>query len=182
MQLEPNVAEVQVRPVGLLATVFATGAAVMVVEILGTRIIGPVFGVSLFVWTALLVVTLASLALGYYAGGVLVDRRPSRSILGYVVVVAGLCLSLVPLLRTTVLSTALEVGPRLGSMVAATLLFAPSLFALGMVGPASIRLITHDLKATGHRAGAVCAVSTAGSVLGSLLTAFVLIPSFETES
>lgn len=40
--------------------------------------IGRVFGVSFFVWSALLAVTLASLAAGYYLGGVLVDRRPER--------------------------------------------------------------------------------------------------------
>src|SRR5438270_59149 len=68
----------------LLATVFVTGAAVIVVEILGTRIIGPVFGVSLFVWCALLAVTLGSLATGYYAGGVLVDRRPTPSLLNLI--------------------------------------------------------------------------------------------------
>ena len=49
----------------------------MIVEILGTRVISPVFGVSLFVWSALLAVTLAALAIGYFCGGVLVDRRPS---------------------------------------------------------------------------------------------------------
>jgi hypothetical protein len=72
----------------LFATVFGTGAAVMVVEILGTRVIGPVFGVSLFVWAALLAVTLGSLAIGYYAGGVLVDRSPKARLLGSVVAVS----------------------------------------------------------------------------------------------
>ena len=61
----------------LFLTVFATGAAVMVIEILGTRIIGPVFGIGLFVWSALLTVTLGALAVGYYAGGILADRVPS---------------------------------------------------------------------------------------------------------
>ena len=51
--------------VELSSTVFVTGAAVMLIEILGTRVIGPVFGVSLFVWSALLAVTLTSLAIGY---------------------------------------------------------------------------------------------------------------------
>jgi hypothetical protein len=58
----------------LFVTVFVTGAAVMVIEIMGTRIIGPVFGIGLFVWSALLTVTLGALAVGYYAGGVLADR------------------------------------------------------------------------------------------------------------
>ena len=43
---------------------FVTGAVVMLIEILGTRIVGPVFGVNLFVWAALLTVTLGALAIG----------------------------------------------------------------------------------------------------------------------
>src|SRR5690606_36658260 len=58
----------------LLMTVLFSGAVVMLIEILGTRIVGPVFGVSLFVWAALLSVTLCALAIGYAVGGVLIDR------------------------------------------------------------------------------------------------------------
>jgi hypothetical protein len=68
----------------------------MVVEILGTRIIGPVFGVSLFVWTALLTVTLASLAAGYYIGGVLADRSPTALLLGAATVAAGMAIGITP--------------------------------------------------------------------------------------
>lgn len=59
-----------------LLTVSTSGAVVMLVEIMGTRIIGPVYGVSLFVWAALLSVTLCALAVGYYWGGVLIFARP----------------------------------------------------------------------------------------------------------
>jgi spermidine synthase len=166
----------------LYATVFATGAAVMVVEILGTRIIGPVFGVSLFIWTALLIVTLMSLAIGYYLGGTLVDRRPTKRLLGKVVLAAGVLLGLVPLMRAPVLSAAVALGPRFGSLASAVLLFAPTLAALGMVGPVAIRLATDTLLSTGRRVGAVYAISTAGSVVGTFLTSFVLIPAFETAN
>ena len=165
----------------LLATVFVTGAAVIVVEILGTRIIGPVFGVSLFVWSALLAVTLGSLAVGYYAGGVLVDRRPTPSLLNLIVLAAGVLLGLVPALSHTVLELTESLGPRGGPLVSASLLFAPSLLVLGMVGPVVVRLATTDLRATGHGVGAVYAVSTAGSLVGTLVTAFIAIPAFETD-
>ena len=59
----------------LVLTAIVCGAAIMVIEVLGSRIIGPLFGVSLFVWTALITVTLISLAAGYWIGGVLSDRR-----------------------------------------------------------------------------------------------------------
>src|SRR5258708_5873527 len=104
----------------LFATVFGTGASVMVVEILGTRVIGPVFGVSLFVWAALLAVTLGSLAIGYYAGGVLADRSPNARSLGAVVTVSGCLLGLVPALSHAVLGACQSLGPRWGPLVSAT--------------------------------------------------------------
>jgi MFS family permease len=163
------------------ATIFATGAAVMVVEILGTRIIGPAFGVSLFVWAALLAVTLGALAIGYYLGGVLADRRPNRILLGVVVIVAGALLGLTPVIRHGILLAAQGLGPRGGPLLSASLLFGPCLLMLGTVGPIAVRLATDDLSATGHRVGSVYAISTAGSLTGTILTAFFLIPSFDTS-
>jgi predicted membrane-bound spermidine synthase len=165
----------------LLATVFVTGAAVITIEILGTRIIGPVFGVSLFIWSALLAVTLSSLAIGYYGGGVLADRRPIAQVLHIVVAASGVFLGLVPALSHGVLGACESLGPRAGPLVSAFVLFSPSLIVLGMVGPIVVRLATTDIRATGRGVGAVYAVSTAGSLAGTLLTAFVIIPAFETN-
>src|SRR3954452_19151044 len=104
---QPNSAQRRSAETAVLrAIAFGSGAAVMTIEILGTRVIGPVFGVSLFVWSGLLSVTLASLAAGYYFGGVLVDRTPKPQLLGSVVLAAGVLLSLAPLLRRPVLGAA----------------------------------------------------------------------------
>jgi MFS family permease len=165
----------------LYGTVFMTGAAVMVVEILGTRIIGPIFGVSLFVWAALLAVTLASLAGGYYCGGALADRMPTRRLFSLVVTAAGALLGIAPLINHPVLRLAEHLGPRGGPLLGAALLFGPGLVVLGMVGPIAVRLATSDVRSTGHRVGGVYAISTAGSLVATLVTAFLLIPSFETN-
>ena len=53
----------------LYCTVFLTGASVMVIELLGTRLIAPFYGASLYVWASLISVTMIALAIGYYAGG-----------------------------------------------------------------------------------------------------------------
>lgn len=166
----------------LHATVCATGAAVMVVEILGTRIIGPVFGVSLFVWTALLSVTLCSLAFGYAIGGALVDRTPTPRLMGLVIVASGILLGLSAPASRPVLALAATLGPRVGPLVGAALLFTPSLATLGMIAPIAVRLATRDVRATGHRVGSIYAISTAGSVLGTLLVSFHLISTFETNA
>lgn len=178
---EPPERAGRIKGLELLATVFGTGAAVMLIEILGTRVIGPVFGVSLFVWAALLSVTLGSLAIGYYVGGILVDRSPTVRLLGMVVTVSGCLLGLVPALSHAILGASQSLGPRWGPLVSATLLFAPCLTVLGMVSPVAVRLAIDDLRAAGHRVGGVYAVSTAGSLLGTLATAFGLVPSFDTR-
>ena len=51
------------------ATAFTTGAVVMGLEIVGSRLLAPVFGSSLFVWGALIGVVLAAMSTGYAAGG-----------------------------------------------------------------------------------------------------------------
>jgi spermidine synthase len=165
----------------LMTTVLCSGAVVMLVEIIGTRIIGPVFGVSLFVWAALLSVTLCALAIGYYVGGVLIDRTPHVSRLGAVLLVGGVALGVVPLLAPTVLRVTAGFGPRGGPLLAALVLFAPALSALGMTGPIAVRLATTNVARAGRRVGSVYAVSTAGSLLGTLVTSFWLIPAFDTD-
>ena len=47
---------------GLYVIVAVAGAAVLAIEILGTRVLGPFYGVSLFLWSALISVTLLALS------------------------------------------------------------------------------------------------------------------------
>jgi spermidine synthase len=171
----------QIHPLELAIVVFVTGASVMVIEILGTRIIGPVFGVGLFVWSALLAVTLASLAAGYYLGGRLVDRAPNSRLLHLVAIVAGLLLAAVPAIRHGVLSLGQTFGTRSGPLFSALLLFAPALLALGTVGPISARLATRDMDSIGRRVGGMYAISTTGSLVGTFLVGFVLIPTYDVN-
>jgi spermidine synthase len=165
----------------LALLVFVSGAAVMAIEIVGTRVIAPIFGVNLFVWSALLAVTLAALAIGYYVGGRLVDRRPSPLLLGVVVVAAAALLAVETLSRRAVLGFSEGFGPRAGALIAAALLFAPALTALGMTGPIAVRLATTGVETTGRRVGFVYATSTAGSLLGTLAVGFWLVPAFDTD-
>jgi len=166
----------------LFVTVFVLGAATMVIEIMGTRVIGPVFGVGLFVWSALLSVTLGALAAGYFCGGILADRVDNPRLLGSLALSTGVLLALVPLLSHAVLSATECLGPRYGALSSALLLFAPSLTALGMTGPVAVRRATQDLRLAGRSVGSIYAVSTVGSVVGTLGLAYVVIPAFETQS
>lgn len=154
----------------------------MVVEVVGTRVLAPVFGTGLYVWGALLSGTLCSLAVGYYCGGAFADRRPLPRSLGQILLGSGLALGLAVWIAPAVLTWGMTLGPRLGTLLCALLLFTPTLTGLGMVGPTAIRLISTDIQQTGHRVGLIYAISTAGSLIGTLVVVFVIVPLVETRS
>jgi spermidine synthase len=159
----------------LLATAGLCGAMVMVVEVLGSRVIGPFFGVSLFVWTSLITVTLLALAVGYAIGGRMADRNCSPTRLYAVVMAAGLCILAVPFIQLTVLKSATSLGLRLGSLVSAAILFGPALLLLGCVSPLLVRLLAREMHNLGRTVGGLYALSTAGSFAGTIITGFFLI-------
>jgi spermidine synthase len=159
-----------------LPVVFTTGAAVLIIEVLGTRVVAPVFGMTVYVWSALITVTLASLAVGYAAGGTLADRRtPAASLTGCLAAAAAWTF-LIPAIRRPILLATAELGIHFGVLLAAAALFAPPLAALGAVGPLVIRLRTKALNHLGREIGGITALSTVGSVMGALAAGFILIP------
>lgn len=164
------------------AAVLAEGACVMLIQILGTRVVGPVFGVGLYVWSALITVTLGALALGYGLGGALVDRRPKVQLFYGVLAAAGVWLALLPLLSRPVLLFVSPLGLRAGPIAGSLLLFAPVLTLLGMMSPIAIRLQTSVLASAGRTAGRVYATSTVAGVLSALLTGYWLISSFAVNT
>jgi len=159
-----------------LTTVLA-GAIVMVIEVLGSRVLGPFFGVSLFAWTALIAVTLAALALGYALGGRLADRYPSPDTLFLLLMGAGALTLLVPVLRSPVLEASAHLGVRLGALAAATLLFGPALLLLGCVTPCIVRIAVREMRTLATTVGAFYAASTVGSILGTVIAGFWLVPT-----
>jgi spermidine synthase len=165
----------------LLAS-FLNGAAVLVLEILGTRVISPYYGASIYVWSSLIGVTLAALAIGYWAGGWVADRRPPLAAFAVETTAAALVVILIPAMRKAVLAGTTPLGLRAGSLTSAAILFGPPLVLLSMTGPAAIRLVTREFTLLGRGVGTVYGVSTFGSMLGALGTGFVLVPSFSVRA
>jgi spermidine synthase len=163
------------RP-ALFTVVSLSGACVLALEILGTRVLGPYYGVSLFLWSALISVTLAALATGYALGGRWADRGPRAGRLALLLAAAGVWVIAVPWLRGPLLAVSGGLGLRAAVLVTATLLFFPPLALLGTVSPYAIRLATRRVEEVGRVAGDLFAVSTLASVIAALLTGFVLIP------
>ena len=159
----------------LLLTAVLCGALVMVVEVMGSRVVGPFFGVSLFVWTSLITVTLLALAGGYALGGLLSDRFQQPVYLYGIILLAGLLTLLVPLIKDTVLQACMPLGLRLGAFVSTAILFGPALLLLGCVSPYLVKLAARELHNLGRVVGGLYALSTIGSTVGTLITGFFLI-------
>jgi len=157
-------------------TVFLCGAVVLILEILGSRLLAPFFGSTIFVWSSLIAVTMLALAAGYSLGGRLADRADPLPSLYRLLVVAGWLILLVPFLRLGVLPAASRLGLRAGALTAALLLVGPPLTLLGCVAPLAAKAAVADLGTLGTRVGGLYALSTFGSLAGALVAGFVLIP------
>lgn len=157
------------------------GAVIMALEILSSRVLAPHFGNSVYVWGSIISVFLAALSIGYLWGGRLADQRPSMAALGRLIALAASFQALL-----------LWVGPPLaawlgdvtgatpsGTLLATTVLFGPASILLATVSPYAVRLAIHDLGTVGNTAGRLYALSTLGSLAGTLGCTFGLIPFLE---
>lgn len=161
----------------LFATAFTTGAVVMALEILGSRLLAPVFGNSLYVWGALIGVILAAMSSGYAMGGWLADRHPGGRVLAGLLLGSG-CWTLLLAWKGQPVMFAVSAwlqDPRWGPCVAASLLLAPPAFGLSGALPALLRLSIADMGHLGRHTGGMIAVSTVGSLVGTWGTAFYLL-------
>jgi spermidine synthase len=158
--------------------VFTSGAVLLGMELAASRVLAPYFGNSLFVWGALIGVVLAGLSLGYWLGGVLADRLPATQLLLAAMGLGALLVLLVPVIDAPVLEWVVEwdPGPRLNPLVTAVILFGPASVVLASVSPIAVRLAVTSVDTAGRTAGRLYATSTAGSIAGTLLTAFWLVP------
>ena len=162
--------------------VFVCGAALMALELVAARVLAPVLGNSIFVWGAVISIVMIALSLGYWAGGQLADKRDAARVLSPIIAAAGVFTVLAPLIAQVVLPRVAPLDPRLGSLVASALIFFVPALLLATVSPLSVRLAASSgLERIGRSAGGLYAISTAGSVAGTLATAFWLIPVLSLE-
>jgi len=157
--------------------VFLCGAIVMSFEILGSRVLAPNFGSSVFVWGSLISVFLAGLSAGYYLGGRLADINPSSRKLSLIIIAPGILFLTFPLYSSPISDWIFmkDLGVRMSPLIASSVLFLiPSVF-LGIVSPYTAKLMICSLHTSGKTIGTLYALSTFGSIIGTLITSFYLI-------
>jgi spermidine synthase len=159
--------------------VFLTSASVLVIEILAARLLAPYLGVSLEVFTGVIGVILAGISIGAWLGGRAADRVDPTRLPGPLMVAGGLTALASPLLVDWI-------GPSLstdaGSIIiaAAVGFFAPAAI-LSAVPPVIVKIQLNSLDDTGSVVGSYSAIGTAGAILGTFATGFVLIAAFPTR-
>ena len=167
----------------LETAVFVCGAVVMVFEIVGSRVLGPYFGTSIFVWTSLIGVILGSLSLGYHLGGKIADKKPNLNTLSLLIFLSSLFIGITLLIKDPLLIflqvTTTDI--KTGSVLASLMLFVPASVLLGMVSPYAAKLKISSLNTSGSVIGNLYAISTTGSIVGTFLSGFYLIPQFGTN-
>lgn len=156
------------------------------VELAASRLLAPYFSDSLPVWAAIIGLILLYLTVGYFLGGRWADRSPYPATLYEIIVWGAFLVGVVPFVARPVLAAAVEGMARLnvplivGPFAAVLLFFAAPVTLLGCVSPFVIRLLVDRVERTGEVAGRVYAISTAGSLIGTYLAVFVLIPAIGT--
>ena len=165
----------------LFSTLFITGASILIVEIVALRILSPYYGNTIFTASSVIGIILAALSLGYYIGGISVDRKPSLKVFFGIILVGGIAVMFIQILTVILLPGLGYALPiTFGPLISAILLFFLPSFLLGMLSPFAIKLqkLQTPKQGIGSVAGKVFFWSTLGSIFGSLFAGFVLIPHF----
>lgn len=178
----PSMADKDSIPAGSLRLkllVFWAGAVLMGLEIAGSRVLAPHFGNSVFVWGSLITVFLAALSGGNYLGGWIADQRPSAGLLSGVCIAVAVWIGALSLVASSVCQfvAGVGLGEEVGPMMASLLLFLPPSVGMGIVSPFAVRLAASTVSGVGKVSGSLYALSTVGSIVGTIVTTFVLIPS-----
>jgi predicted membrane-bound spermidine synthase len=167
--------------------VFVVGTGSLGAEIAAVRLLAPYFGASTIVWANTIGVVLVALSVGYWVGGRLADRHPHMRGLCLLALSAAVLLALVPFAAGPLLHLGvnalddISAGAFLGSLLAVLVLVAVPVLLLGAVSPYAVRLAVSTVEEAGTVAGRLYALSTAGSLVGTLLSALVLIPLVGTR-
>ena len=171
----------------LYVLVFVVGTGSLGAEIAVARLMAPFFGASTIVWANTIGVVLVALSLGYWLGGRLADRSPSLQGLCRIVLLAAVLLAAVPFVARPFLDISVDAldsisaGAFVGSLLAVLALIAIPVLLLGAASPYALRLAVPDVEHAGRIAGRLYAISTAGSLVGTMLSSLLLIPVVGTQ-
>ncbi len=174
------------RTITLLA-IGLSGVASLGYEVLWTRVMLLYLNNSTYAFTTMLVTLLIGIAVGSLCLTRFIDRIKMPVFLfgliefamGFYIVLSILMMRRLPGLAKK-LAVLLTIDAWWKSVViffsqAGVIIFIPA-FLMGMTVPLAVRICTNNLTRLGNRVGEVYSLNTAGAILGSFITGFILIP------
>ena len=163
----------------LEVVLFIVDAIYMIIELIASRLLSPYFGSSNLVWTSIIGIILLSNSIGNYIGGKIADKDCSKNNLKLILKISGIVVLVIPFVQEFVLtSTALMISSiKIGAIVSAILLFFIPSMLFGFFSPIIIKLRMNDLENAGSTSGRIYAIATIGSLTGTFLGGFFLLPA-----
>jgi spermidine synthase len=162
--------------------VFISSFCILVIEIVAGRIMAPYVGVSLYTWTSIIGVVLAGISIGAYLGGLIADRYPHASTLGWLLFISGLGAFSISPLTNLVGGAYFQTSLMVRILLITSIIFLVPSCILGMISPVVVKLALKNLEKTGNVVGKIYAFSTLGSILGTFATGFFLISWMGTRT
>ena len=174
------------KPLGkilVLLSTFISGFIIMGFEIFASRVFRPYFGGGTQVWGALISVFLAGLSTGYILGGIYVDKNSNTRRLGNIMLASGVLLLLFRLYANTICESisAIDIKAGYQALISACIIFYIPSVLIGMMTPFFIKLNVSSLESVGESSGGIFALSTFGSIIGTIVSSFFLVTIMSTS-
>lgn len=159
--------------------VFISGAMTMVLELIAARVLSPYVGSSNLIWTSIIGVMLISMSAGYWAGGKIADKKQDLKDLSEFILISAIVTSLIPAFETIIVNGLAEMIEQLiiVAIISAITLFGIPSFMLATVSPIAVKLKNNEQNEVGTVSGKISSLSTIGSIFGTFLAGFILIPN-----
>lgn len=165
-------------------TAFFSGICIMGIEMSASRLLSPFFGSTNLIWSIIISLIMIGMGIGNYWGGYLADKYKQPKQLYTCLFAAGIWTILLPIVSNSVISGILFVSSKVfkqyafisAAVISSIVLFMLPLILLGVCSPYLAKVCIKDLNDTGRVLGKIYLTNTIGSILGSLLPSFVLIP------
>lgn len=163
------------------ALVFIASGAVLVLEIVALRLVGPYVGVTLQVSSSVIGIALAAIAYGTWLGGWLADRFDPRRLLAPALILAAIATAVtLPLVRYGGEWLRGGAAPAV-LLLAALAVFLPAAL-LATVTPLVVKLQLRELRRTGQVVGRLSSFGTLGAITATLITGFVLVAAMPSSA
>ncbi len=156
---------------------FASGFALLSLEVVMSRVLAPYIGVSIYTWTGSIGIILLGIIAGNILGGILADQRSSKQLLGKSFIWSGVAIlfAIYMVIITGPLFASITLPLILRTVLFTTLAFLPAAIALSTISPQLMRIQIDSLTGLGMRSGSLAAWNTLGGLVGAIGTGFVFV-------